>query len=73
MKRLGIAVLALASTLAGLPAQANKHVDANLTAADGLWSAGKNGCPSVKIAIEAAENPDIYGAVESYQIQTVAW
>ena len=48
--------------LTAMPALANKHVADNLNAADGLFSAGMDGCSNVTIAIMAYNNPGIYGA-----------
>lgn len=47
------------------PALANSHVRNNLNAADGMFNAGMDGCPSVTIAAMAASHPDIYGPTDS--------
>ncbi len=49
---------AAASPLPGAP---NTHVSDNLNAADGMFRSGMDGCPSVSLAIVAANSPSIYG------------
>ena len=48
--------------LTAMPALANKHVADNLNAADGMFNAGMDGCPSVSIAIMAYNSPELYGS-----------
>ena len=56
-------VIATAALLAvSAPALANKHVADNLNAADGMFNAGMDGCPSVSLAIMAYNSPEIFGA-----------
>jgi hypothetical protein len=43
------------------PASPNTHVSDNLNAADGMFRGGMDGCPSVSVAIAAANAPSIYG------------
>ena len=72
MKNLAIAAIAFAGALVGSTALANTHVNDNLNAADGMFRAGMDGCPSVSLAIMAANNPSIYGPVSSSQRREVA-
>ena len=44
---------------------ANSFVNDNLNAADMMFNAGMDGCPSVSGAILAANNPQIYGQTSS--------
>jgi len=44
-----------------LPAAPNTYVSDNLNAADGIFRSGMDGCPSVSLAIVAANSPSIYG------------
>ena len=50
------------SIAASNPALANKHVADNLNAADGMFRAGMDGCPSVSVAIMAYNSPGTFGA-----------
>ena len=72
MKNLVIGAFALSSALAGSAALANSYVNDNLNAADGLFNAGMDGCPSVTVAIMAANNPSIYGPTSSSLRREVA-
>ena len=47
------------------PALANSHVKNSLNAADTMFNAGMDGCPSVRIAALAASPPDIYGPTDN--------
>jgi nucleoside-specific outer membrane channel protein Tsx len=61
-KLLLIAGLLIASAQ---PAAANTYVNDNLNAADQMFKLSMDGCPSVSIAIMAANNPDVYGPTSS--------
>ena len=52
---------ALSVLVLAAPAYANKHVQDNLNAADNMFRAGMDGCPSVSIAITAYNNPETFG------------
>jgi hypothetical protein len=45
----------------------NTYVSDSLNAADGMFKNGSDGCPSVTIAIMAANSPDIYGDTSASQ------
>jgi hypothetical protein len=47
----------------------NKHVSDNLNAADMMFKTGDDGCPSVAVAIMAANMPEAVGPTSSSQIQ----
>jgi hypothetical protein len=47
----------------------NKHVSDNLNAADMMFKGGMDGCPSVGVAIMAANSPTIYGPTSPSQMQ----
>jgi hypothetical protein len=47
----------------------NKHVSDNLNAADMMFKEGMDGCPSVSIAIMAANSPAIYGTTSPVQVR----
>jgi len=45
----------------------NTYVSDNLNTADGLFKNGSDGCPSVTLAIIAANSPDLYGDTSASQ------
>lgn len=45
----------------------NTAINDNLNAADQMFKAGMDGCPSVSIALTAANSPAIYGAPTAEQ------
>ena len=55
-----LAVIALPTAV-----NANSFVNDNLNAADMMFNAGMDGCPSVSMAILAANSPQIYGQTSS--------
>lgn len=60
-----------ASTGAPQPTRPNSHVADNLNAADGMFKEGMDGCPSVTLAIMAANNPSAYGPTTTEQRREV--
>jgi hypothetical protein len=49
------------------PTAGNTAISDNLNAADGMFKAGMDGCPSVSLAIMAANSPGTFGVATGEQ------